>query len=412
MAVPGRRDGERRFSLRHRVAVGVLALGLGSPLCAANPAPSYAMDDGFRQSLAAISQSLSAGDAAGALGRARSLAPRAQQPLEKFSLGEVLLQAGAVRSDLQSQRIALNLILESGLEVAARKPQRHATAGILSAMLGDFRDSVAQIRYANQLGYQTVPSQVALAEASFQTGDATAGNQALEQAASLAAQDKRGVDPAWYDRAIALSFQRKRTDIATQWTQRKLVAYPTAQHWRSGAVNLMTGAGLGVDQTLDLWRLLRKAGALATERDWQAHAIAAQQAGYAAEAKAIIAAAIAQGVMGPTDPAAKLPVVAASKAKKPTAKGKAAAAPAAPLAADLSLSSGNFAAAILGYRSALAKPGADMARLNTRLGIALALSGDMTGGKAALAQVPEGPWAPVAALWTSWIDSAGARPTL
>ncbi len=66
--------------------------------------------------------------------------------------------------------------------------------------------------------------------------------------------------------------------------------------------------------------------------------------------------------------------------------------------------------AVTQYRLALSKGGVDADRVNTRLGIALARSGDLPGGKAALTQVG-GNWSNTARFWTVWTDQQ-AQPAV
>ena len=56
------------------------------------------------------------------------------------------------------------------------------------------------------------------------------------------------------------------------------------------------------------------------------------------------------------------------------------------------------------YRLALSKGGVDQGHANARLGIALARSGDLAGGKTTLAQVTSGNWSNVAGFWSVWVD--------
>ena len=50
----------------------------------------------------------------------------------------------------------------------------------------------------------------------------------------------------------------------------------------------------------------------------------------------------------------------------------------------------------------------DADTVNTRLGIALARSGDKAGAKEAFAQVKGAPRADIAAFWTTYVDQAPA----
>ena len=73
------------------------------------------------------------------------------------------------------------------------------------------------------------------------------------------------------------------------------------------------------------------------------------------------------------------------------------------------VSLGQFPQAVEQYRLALAKGGVDAGRVNARLGIALARSGDYAGAQAALAQATDSDWANVAGFWSTWIDQQNAK---
>ena len=51
----------------------------------------------------------------------------------------------------------------------------------------------------------------------------------------------------------------------------------------------------------------------------------------------------------------------------------------------------------------------DAGRVNARLGIALARSGDYAGAQAALAQATDSDWASVAGFWSTWIDQQNRK---
>lgn len=378
----------------------------------ASAAP-YVMDDAFRASLESVQASLKQGDTAGAQSRAQSLVNAADQPFEKYEAGQLFLQAAAGNGDLRSQRIALSVILDSGQVPASETPRLRAMAGILSAMLGDRKDAVAQIDYANGQGYSTVESQIALAEAKFTRNDATGGATALDEAFALQNKTGKGIAPSWYDRSIALAYRAKRPDLAARWTQAKLAAYPSAPNWRSGIINYLNGSALAPDQSLDLYRLMAATDAIASERDWLGYASVAAQKGSAAEGKAVLDAGVKDGDLSVSDPAVQKELTGLrTKAAKAladitilTAKAKTATTGAAALtAADAQFAAASYPAAVELYRSALGKGGVDTGRTTTRLGIALARSGDLDGGKAMLASVTDGAWLPVAGFWSVWID--------
>lgn len=378
----------------------------------AHAAP-YVMDDAFRTSVASIQASLNQGDTSGAQSRAQALVSAADQPFEKYIAGELMLQATIGRGDYRSQRIALSAILDSGQAPASQIPRLRAMAGILSAMLGDRKDAIAQIDYANGQGYSTVESQIALAEAKFTRNDAVGGATALEEAFSLQNKAGKGIAASWYDRSIALAYKAKRTDLAARWTQAKLAAYPSAPNWRSGIINYINGSAVAPDQSLDLYRLMAATDSIASERDWLGYASAAVQKGTAAEAKAVLDTGLKDGDLEASDPAVQKemvglrPKAAKALADIPalTAKAKTGTTGVAALAgADAQFAAASYPAAAELYRTALSKGGVDIGRATTRLGIALARSGDLDGGKATLAGVTDSAWSPVAGFWTVWIN--------
>lgn len=398
---------------------GLLVLFAGTAL-AVTPAIAQSrlqLDDAFRTSAQSIAARLAASDTAGALAQARGLATSADTPLEKQIAGELMLQAAAARSDLQSQRIALNVILESDRAPDSRKGELRALAGIISMMLGAQKDALAQIQYANRLGYQSVASQIALADAAFTLNQPDVGNVALQQAVSIRAKDSQPVDPHWYDRAVALSYKAKRPDLVVQWAGRKLASAGQAPDWRSGLVNYIALAAPAEAQTLDLYRLMAATDALASERDWQAYADIAERAGTAAEAKSALDAGTADGALNGDDAGVRKsltrlkPAATRSLATLPAlaTKARTGDAAAAMAAADAHFAAARYSEAAELYGTAITRPGVDRGKALTRRGIALARSGELAGGRAALGEVKEGQWAPVAAFWSIWTERQAAR---
>jgi Flp pilus assembly protein TadD len=87
---------------------------------------------------------------------------------------------------------------------------------------------------------------------------------------------------------------------------------------------------------------------------------------------------------------------------------KAAASPTGALSSqtgDAFLGRGDYPKAIALYKQALTKGGVNNDEVNTHLGIALALSGDKAGAKAAFAAVTTAPRSDIAGFWSTWIDN-------
>jgi hypothetical protein len=299
----------------------------------------------------------------------------------------------------------------------SRKGELRALAGIISMMLGEEQDALAQIQYANRLGYASVASQIALADAAFTLNQPDVGNVALQQAVAIRAKDSQPVDPHWYDRAVALSYKAKRPDLVVQWAGRKLAAAGQAPDWRSSLVNYIALAAPGEAQTLDLYRLMAATDALASERDWQAYADIAERAGTAAEAKAALDAGTADGALSGAEAGVRKSLTrlkpAATKALATlpalASKARSGDAAAAMAAADAHFAAARYTEAADLYGVAMTKPGVDGGKALTRRGIALARSGELAGARTALGEVKDGQWAPVAAFWSIWTDRQAAR---
>ncbi len=101
--------------------------------------------------------------------------------------------------------------------------------------------------------------------------------------------------------------------------------------------------------------------------------------------------------------------IAADKASLPKLEAQAKSADNGKLAAntaDAYLGYKQYAQAAALYRVALQKGGIDAPAVNTRIGIALALSGDKAGAQQAFGQVT-GPRAAIAKFWTIWLGQPG-----
>lgn len=376
-------------------------------------ATSFTLSAPFRALAAQAQASIAAGNSTAAAGQVAELKRTAVAPSEKYVAGQLALQYAAWRGDMQGQRLALSAILDSNAAPAAETPRLRYLAGYLSNMLGEQGDAIAQVNYARQLGYVNRDSAMLLADATLRKTKGADGMQFADEAAKLDRQAGRAEPASWYDRAGALAYQGGKWGDVARWYQEKLSLYPTAPNWRSAIVNYLAAPGIDPQAQLDLYRLMSATGALASERDFQAYATAAAARGFDGEARAAIEAGRSSANLTATDPAtAKLFSTVSPKAVKaaaglPAQAKKAESASngqAAMAAGDLYFSLAQYPQAAKLYHTAISKGGIDDARTRTRLGVALARSGDLPGAKTALSQVPAGPWSTVAGFWSVWVD--------
>ena len=216
---------------------------------------------------------------------------------------------------------------------------------------------------------------------------------------------------------MALSYSLNDWAGVAKWYQQKLALYPSTGNWRTGLSNFLAAPGLNSQVQLDLYRLQAATGAMASERDYQAYAQLAAKNGYEAEAKAVIESARSVGKLTASDAV----TAALLKSITPKAKKDIAALPAqakkaesakdgatAVKVADTYFSLGQYPQAAAHYRLALLKGGVETERVNSRLGIALARSGDLAGAQTLLGQ-SSGEWANVARFWNVWVDQQAQR---
>ncbi|MDX3908791.1 MAG: hypothetical protein QHC67_03135 [Sphingobium sp.] len=393
-----------------------LAMGASSPVEAKRDPPTQiVMADAFRTGAAGAKTALDAGDLSTANAQIGSLQPT--NAVEKYVAASLKYQYASRRGDPQAIRRALTDMLESGAAPEAQVPYLRYLAGYYSYYLGEQNDAIAQVNYARQLGYTPVETTIILADANIKKKKQSEGLALLEQAVVQQQASGKPVPEAWFDRAIALSYQSGKWADVAKWTQQKLALYPSQGNWRSGLINFQAAPGLDPQAQLDLYRLQSATGAIASERDVQAYAALAAKSGYEAEALSVIEAARANGKLTASETVTSALLKSISvKAKKniaalPAQVKKAESAKdgtAAATAGDAYFSLGQFPLAVTQYRLALSKGGVDTARVNSRLGIALARSGDLPGSTTALAQAT-GNWATVANFWTVWVNQQAQR---
>lgn len=311
------------------------------------------------------------------------------------------------------RQAATEALIASGGATAAELPKLYNNLAIFAMDSGDLTKAAA----ANERLIASEPGNadaiIRLAELRNKQNRTPEGIQLLERAITARKASGQPVPEPWYKRAVSLSYNAKLMPQAFRITREWLTAYPTDQNWRDALTDYQALVRLDTAGDLDRLRLLRAAKALHGERAYGEYAETAFSAGYPGEAKAVLDEGVARGVVAASKPAYRdLLTRAKTEAAKdrPTLGGlesKASAAATgkpAQVTADAYLSYGDYAKATGLYRTALAKGGAgiDPNLVNTRLGIALAMSGDKAGANAAFGAVT-GVRQDLAQYWMLWL---------
>lgn len=401
---------------------GAAAMLIGSPAIAKKKQPPVAgppimMSDAFRADTAAAATALRNGDVAAAGARIGALMPA--NDFETYVVAGLRYQLAVARRDVQAQRIALTDLFKTQALPASEAPRLRYNAAYLSYTVGNYADALAQLDYAKTLGYDDVNATMLRADIAMRRNKPKEARPLVQAAIAQQRASGKPVPVAWIDRAISMAY------LAGDWAevgtlyQERLSRASSREEWRSALTNYLAASGLDPQAQLDLYRLQAANGAMASERDYQTYAQLADKAGYYTEAKAIIEAGRKAGKLTPTQSVtSQLLKVVTPKATKEIAglpaqakKASAAASGKEALAlADEYVSLAQFPQAVEYYRIALTKGGVDAGRVNARLGMALARSGDLDGARAALAQARGSDWASVAGFWTVWVDQKAAGP--
>jgi tetratricopeptide (TPR) repeat protein len=252
-----------------------------------------------------------------------------------------------------------------------------------------------------------------LAKTKIQSGNAAGGMADMD---ALFASGKPQTED-FYKYAIAQSNTAGLKAETFKWLQRWVTAYPTSTTWRTAIAfygfSAKPMAKLDKRQRVDLFRLMRQAKALADQADYEEYAQSAGDIGLPDETKAVIDEGKANGKI-PATPSSGIKALAVDATAQIAAEGsfdslekKAGTTPNGALSAqtgDAYLGRGNYAKAITLYRQALAKGGVNNDEVNTHLGIALTMSGDKAGAKAAFAAVTGAPRNEIASFWSIYLD--------
>lgn len=280
--------------------------------------------------------------------------------------------------------------------------------------------AVDYINKARELGHTDPQMTLFLTRAKIDSGDVAGGTAELDKAIAEKAAKGEKAPEDWYRFAIAQSHKRKVKDQTMTWLNKYVAAYPSPKTWyevlTTYGIQQDSVAKLDRQQLIDLFRLLRATGGLNDQYFYFEYAQKAQNAGLPFEAQSVLQEGLATGKIPAGNAEAKLELAEAAQSIRNEgslsaleAKAKASATGSLAMqTADANLGSGNYAKAVELYRLALSKGGVDADTVNTRLGIALARSGDKAGAQAAFEAVKGIPRADIARFWTTYLTLPAA----
>lgn len=406
-----------------KLSLGIaLALGTGTvvglPAQAAKKekapaAPSLKLGKEFRAAIAPAQAAIKAGDFAGAAAKLDAADAVASAPDEKYVASAVRLELGTAKKDPAIQAKGVYGMVASGSTPAADLPKLNFYAGNFSYNAGDYPAAIRYLSEADRLGYPGTDGLLLLAEASFKSNQVKSGLAYVDRAVAVETAAGRKAPQAWYLRAASMAYKAKLTSDVANWTRAQVLAYPTTDNWRSALVTYRDSQALDGQAMLDLFRLMRMTKSIKGERDFYEYAALANERGLPGEAKAVIDEGLAAGTIARSSRAImemltlatnKVPADRASLATSERQAGSAANGRLAANTADAFMGYGEDAKAITLYRTALQKGQVDVEAVNTRLGIALARSGQKDEARKIFKSIT-GTRSEMAKFWMLYLDS-------
>lgn len=405
----------KSLSLGVALALGASGLALTAPAMAKKekPAagPNVQLSKEYRAAVVPIDADIRAGKFDGIFPRLDTLA-QFQAPDERYTTAALRYSAAKAGNNTAEIRKAIAGMIDSGSTTISNAVQLNTAAGQMAFNAKDYAEAATRLAEAIRLGDKEGDTRIILAESNFQTGKFNEGLAWAEQA--VAAKQAAGQKPPedWYKRALSIAYKNKLSGQIGKWSRAQLLAYPSAENWRTSLVLFRDSGKLEAGPTLDLYRLMRLTKSLAGERDFYEYGQTASDRGLPGETKSVLEEGMATGAIGKaTRPINELLGVAntkvsgdlASLAASERQAGSAASGKVAMSTADAYLGYGQDAKAAALYRIALQKGQIDTDAANTRLGIALARQGMKAEAKQAFGLVT-GARSEIAKFWVTWLD--------
>lgn len=365
-------------------------------------------------------------DFAGAKAALADADSKAKSNDDKYQIAAIKLNVSIESKDAALQSEAVNAMLDSGLTPPEQAGQLYAVAAEQALGAKNYDVAIQRAQGAIQVNYKPEMTQLVLAQAYFgKAGNNVAaepgrgltqqGLTALKAAADATKAAGGQVPGNWYQIGVSRAVAAKLPET-NQWATMAYQAAPNGENLRT-LIRLFqqSNPNISTRENLDVLRLMSASGGLVVAGDYTEYAETASRLGIHGEVKSVIEAGRAKNVLNPTQggdyyqqssariASDKSTLGAAEADARKAANGKIAAA-----TADAYLGYGNYAKAGELFALALQKGGVDADEVNTRLGIAKTLGGDMAGAKSAFGAVKTGTRKQIADLWLTYLNTKSA----
>lgn len=406
-------------------SVSMIALGValtfggsialtGAP-AAAQQAEAATLGKEERAAFLALTTALEAKNYPAATAALATAQSAARSGYARYLASALQLRLGIETNNSGLQSTAIDSMIGSGAAPATELPALYRNQAALLQNAGKYDKAEASLTRYVELAPNDPEGLLALAQVKTDRKKPQEAVALIERAIALRTGAGQSAPESWYKRGLNLALMHQLPTQSLQFSRDLVRAYPSPMNWRDALLVYRDVARPDPEAVVDAWRLTRTSKALAGERDYLQFAQALNAAGLEAESKAVLDQGVAGRWVDPGKPVFKEIITASTRGAAADRKGlnaQQAAAMAAPTGAlalsagDAFLSAGEHAKAVELYRAALAKGSVDPNIVNTRLGIALAMAGNVTEAAPAFEAVT-GPRANLASLWLAWLAQRG-----
>ncbi|GAA0732312.1 tetratricopeptide repeat protein [Sphingomonas japonica] len=407
-----------KIALAAMLSTGTVAVMLPIPAAAqdkkAQEEPPIEISEEFRAAIVPVQTAITAKDYATAEAGLATARPLAQNDQEKYFVAALGLGVAQSKNDYAGMARELDELIRNPKTPPADLANYTLVRGQIAYNAKDMAAAKTYLTRAQQLGATDPNLPLMLAQTNLSGGNVAAGAAEIEKAIAAKKAAGEPVPEDWYKVTVSRLYQANDKAGALTWLKRQLADYPTTANWRSTILVYREGVDASLDDgaRIDLFRLMRSAGALANQSDYIEYADLAFRAGLPYESKAVIDEGLASGKLPRSSTATSLLAESNKSIKQEgslsaqEAKAKSASdgRPASQLA-DAYLADGQNAKAAELYRLALQKGGAKTEEVNLRLGIAHARANQTAEAKQSFAAVASKPRADIASLWTTYLDN-------
>lgn len=380
----------------------------------AAPARNYNLSRQERAAFAPVITALNAQDWATATTGLDAAAAAARGNDAKYLVGQIRLQIGVGTQNRALQSQGIDEMIASGGALPTEMRALYENQLDFATAAGDTAKAQRAMAELERISPNDPNRFIRQAQVRVGAND-PAGALALYQQAIQAQQRTGQPIPVEWRRQMAGIAWNARSPETNRLMREWLTAAPSQAAWHDTLAILAELGNANSALKLDIYRLMRAAGAMTSERDFIELSQAANEVRAFGEVQAVLQEGLQRNLMGQNAAYARerLQVAARRVAddRGSLAEGRRSALAGSDAAAALAMGDayygyGEYGPAAELYRAALQK-GADASLANTRLGAALALGGQRAEAEAAFRTVT-GPRAELAQLWLLWLSSRPA----